>query len=137
GNAVPVGLAEAVAQHVSQRLQDDGANTPLNGVSLFSGAGGMDLGFQKFFNIVTATELVPVFCETLRQNFPETRIVEGDIAAISGDDLNPTGEDLQIIFGGPPCQPFSAAGKHGGVGDPRGEMVSEFLRVVGELRPKY
>lgn len=138
GNAVPVGLAQAVASHVSQamRSRHDFSDHP-NAISLFAGAGGLDIGFKKYFNVVSANELVKVFSDTLRSNFPDTNIVQGDLSDFTAADLNPAGAKIDLVFGGPPCQPFSAAGKHGGVDDPRGAMVGEFLRIVDEFRPLY
>lgn len=138
GNAVPVGLANAVGAHLSNVIAE--RNSPPsrpNAISLFSGAGGMDLGFGKYFDVFSANELVPTFADTLRSNFHNTRIVEGDLSSLSARDLNPHDLRVDLVFGGPPCQPFSAAGKHGGVDDPRGAMVSEFLRIVAETEPKY
>lgn len=131
GNAVPVGLAEAVANHVSLAF----SATKPTALSLFSGAGGMDLGFEKFFDIKAAIEFDKFSCETLRQNFKDVQVIEGDIRNVQGKDVAPQGIDF--IFGGPPCQPFSAAGKQRGVKDPRGMLVDEYLRLVDELKPKY
>jgi DNA (cytosine-5)-methyltransferase 1 len=136
GNAVPVGLARAVAQHVSQRLRQRTRKRELSAVSLFAGAGGMDLGFQDFFSVKASNEFVPVFSETLRRNFPETEVINADISQLSATDLKPRG-GVDLVFGGPPCQPFSAAGKQRGVDDPRGTLVKEYLRIVAELEPKY
>lgn len=132
GNAVPVGLARAVAQHVAQRFSQ---HTP-SAVSLFTGAGGMDLGFQDFFSIRAANEIVPAFSETLRRNFTETTVINADISLLCGADLRPEG-GVDLVFGGPPCQPFSAAGKQRGVEDPRGALAREFLRIVAELHPRF
>lgn len=131
GNAVPVGLARAVAAHVSGAFK----NKKPTALSLFSGAGGMDLGFENLFEIKAAIEHDKFSCETLRQNFKDIRVIEGDIRDVHGKDVAPKGIDF--IFGGPPCQPFSAAGKQRGVKDPRGMLVDEYLRLVDELKPKY
>ncbi|WP_370584433.1 DNA (cytosine-5-)-methyltransferase [Ornithinimicrobium cryptoxanthini] len=136
GNAVPVGLARAVAALVQQRLRRHAPRRELNAVSLFSGAGGMDLGFKDYFTIVSANEYVPTFAETLRNNFPTTDVINASITDISGRDLARRGH-IDVLFGGPPCQPFSAAGKQRGVDDPRGMLVREYLRIAAELRPKY
>src|SRR5699024_5730066 len=138
GNAVPVGLARAVAEHVRSVLKKRHGEEGLPyAVSLFAGAGGMDLGFSEHFDVVSSNELVPDFAQTLRLNFPDTNIVEGSIEGVSAHDLNPEGKDISLVFGGPPCQPFSAAGRHGGLNDPRGQMVSEYLRIVDESKPHY
>lgn len=131
GNAVPIGLARAVAKHVSAAFSEKKPTA----LSLFSGAGGMDLGFENFFDIKAAIENDKFSCETLRQNFKDIQILESDIRNVHGRDVAPKGVDF--IFGGPPCQPFSAAGKQRGVKDPRGMLVDEYLRLVDELKPKY
>lgn len=131
GNAVPVGLARAIAEHVAGAFSDKKPTA----LSLFSGAGGMDLGFEKFFEIKAAVESDKFSCQTLRENFLDVEIAESDIRNVVGKDVVPGGVDL--VFGGPPCQPFSAAGKQRGVKDPRGMLVDEFLRLVQELNPKF
>lgn len=136
GNAVPVGLARAISSHVEQRLRQQFPTRELTAVSLFAGAGGMDLGFRNHFSIVASNELVPTFSETLRRNFPETNVVNEDIRHLSGEDLS-NGKEIDLVFGGPPCQPFSAAGKQRGVEDPRGALVKEYLRIVSDISPKY
>lgn len=136
GNAVPVGLAKALSNHVAQRLRLQFPTRALTAVSLFAGAGGMDLGFRNHFEVKASNELIPTFSETLRLNFPETNIVNADISNLSGSDLT-AGSDIDLVFGGPPCQPFSAAGKQRGVDDPRGALVKEYLRVVSEINPQY
>ena len=137
GNAVPVGLAQAVAKHVYSNLETRNRKEKPKAISLFAGAGGMDLGFGKFFDIISTNELVPYFAQTLRNNFPDTTVIEGDISGFTGRDFNEQGTQVDLVFGGPPCQPFSSAGKHRGVNDPRGAMVSEFLRIVDEVRPRF
>lgn len=132
GNAVPIGLSRAVAAHLSKFC---GTGTEPSAISLFSGAGGLDLGFQEFFNIAAAVENDPHSCETLRSNFKEIRVLEMDIKNVGVAELGVDRVDL--VFGGPPCQPFSAAGKQRGVSDPRGALVDGYFRLVHALRPKY
>ncbi|MCA9313320.1 DNA cytosine methyltransferase [Candidatus Saccharibacteria bacterium] len=135
GNAVPVKLAEAVAKHMSEYLKSQTKKNTFNSVSLFAGAGGMDLGFHKYFNIVSINEYIPVFCETLRKNFKDSNVVEASILDLKGKDLSGT-KEIDFIFGGPPCQAFSAAGKQRGIEDPRGVMIHEYVRMVEELKPE-
>jgi DNA (cytosine-5)-methyltransferase 1 len=136
GNAVPVGLARAVAGMVANRLREAEPRRKLSAVSLFAGAGGMDLGFKDFFKVNAANEYIRTFSETLTLNFPKTAIINEDLAHIEGRDMFPKGTP-DLVFGGPPCQPFSAAGKQRGVNDPRGQLVREYLRIVSELEPPY
>src|SRR5699024_7441253 len=136
GNAVPVGLARAVAEHVESRMRMvETGESSRRAVSLFSGAGGMDLGFEEYFDIQSANEIVSNFAATLSRNFTTTRVLESDISDLGGSDL--ADSEVDLVFGGPPCQPFSAAGKHRGVDDPRGGLVEEYIRMVSELRPSY
>lgn len=110
-------------------------------ISLFSGAGGMDLGFKNAgFDILAAVENDPSCCDTLRRNLDEERVWERDISKLKGSELLESlglvpGE-LGVLFGGPPCQSFSLAGNRQGLNDPRGQMVGHFVRLVRELMPK-
>ncbi|WP_421084004.1 DNA (cytosine-5-)-methyltransferase [Rothia nasimurium] len=134
GNAVPVGLAEAVAGHIHTSISEF-SHSKNKAVSLFSGAGGMDLGFSKFFHIEIAVEIDKHASNTLARNFKNVTVINGDISEINfavDDKLN----NVDLVFGGPPCQPFSYAGKQKGISDPRGSLVTEFLRAVSELKPR-
>lgn len=136
GNAVPEKLGEAIALHVYKYLKAYRKTKRIfKAISLFAGAGGLDLGFHKYFNLVSINEYVPAFCDTLRANFRDSNIVEGDITKICGDELA-LGKKIDVVYGGPPCQAFSAAGKQKGTDDPRGTMILEYIRVVEETRPE-
>lgn len=135
GNAVPVKLADAVSAHVRKYLDTHSHITNPKAISLFAGAGGMDLGFHRHFDIVAINEYIPVFCDTLRANFKDSQIIEGDISKMSGDALA-KGNKIDLVFGGPPCQAFSSAGKQKGIDDPRGTMIMEHIRIVKETRPE-
>ncbi|TAF30921.1 MAG: DNA (cytosine-5-)-methyltransferase [Cytophagia bacterium] len=110
-------------------------------ISLFSGAGGMDIGFEMAgFETVVAVEYDISCCDTLRKNRPQLPIIHGDISKITTAEilrvggLKPT--EAAVVVGGPPCQSFSLAGKRMGMNDPRGKLVLEFIRVVKESLPK-
>jgi DNA (cytosine-5)-methyltransferase 1 len=135
GNAVPVKLADAVGAWVRKYLDENTKTTNPKAISLFAGAGGMDLGFHKYFDIVAINEYIPIFCDTLRTNFIDSRIVEGDILKMSGNELA-RGKKIDLVFGGPPCQAFSSAGKQKGIDDPRGTMIMEYIRIVKETQPE-
>ena len=82
----------------------------MNSISLFSGAGGMDIGFkQAGFQTIAANELDSHACQTLRLNNPNLNVFEGDIKRYIQDLSN--FKNIEVIFGGPPCQGFSIAGK--------------------------
>ena len=101
-------------------------------VSLFSGAGGMDLGFtQAGFEVIWANEWNKAACTTYRHNFGD-HIVCGDIREIPSEDI----PDCDVIVGGPPCQGFSVAGKMDPT-DTRSQLVWEFCRVVKDKRPRF
>lgn len=119
-------------------------------ISLFSGAGGMDVGIEGAgrFRTLACVEKVPAFAATLEANrdagllgSPDTLVLDGDIkdidpVALAADCGLGTGE-LDLLTGGPPCQTFSTAGRRATVQDPRGMLLWQFLRYVAELRPKY
>lgn len=101
----------------------------LTAISLFSGAGGMDIGVKKAgFNVAACLELDKYACETLRwNNQNQTKVIEGDIReidpAILGAELKIKKSELSLLFGGPPCQSFSLAGKQLGLADERGPLL--------------
>ena len=101
-------------------------------VSLFSGAGGMDLGFtQAGFDVLWANDHDPAACQTHRLNFKSV-IVQGSIKDIDAGGI----PDADVVIGGPPCQGFSESGKMDPK-DPRSQLVWEFFRVVKAKRPRW
>lgn len=109
-------------------------------ISLFSGAGGMDIGFQEAgFSTAVLLEHDSSCCDTLRKNMPNTPILEGDIRTITSQQILSAANlkvlEASLVIGGPPCQSFSLAGKRMGMNDPRGMLVLEFIRVVRETLP--
>jgi len=104
---------------------------PLRAISLFSGAGGLDLGFlNEGFSIVYAVDNDKDSCRTYEQNIG-SHVQCLDVRAVSAKALPPA----DVVIGGPPCQGFSVAG-HMDPNDPRSGLVWEFFRVVREARPK-
>jgi DNA (cytosine-5)-methyltransferase 1 len=101
-------------------------------VSLFSGAGGMDLGFKSAgFEIVWANDSDKYACQTYSANIGD-EIVHGPL-----EEIDPTRiPDADVIFGGPPCQGFSVAGKMD-AHDPRSQLIWSFLEIVALKRPLY
>ena len=101
-------------------------------VSLFSGGGGLDLGFkQAGFNIVWAIDNARDAVETYRANIGK-HIVCADINSIAPADI----PQCDIIIGGPPCQSFSLAGNRH-VEDARGQLVWTYLDIINSKRPKH
>lgn len=109
-------------------------------VSLFSGAGGLDIGFHEAgFETAVLVERDSACCRTLRANMPNVPIIEGDINEISTAQILSAAHlkplEAALVIGGPPCQSFSLAGRRMGLNDPRGKLVLEFIRVVREALP--
>lgn len=107
----------------------------LNAISLFSGAGGLDIGFEDAgFNIVFSNEIDKDAAETWRVNRPDSEAMhEGDL--LDYIDLLADYKDMDVVFGGPPCQGFSVAGKMN-PDDPRSKLIWSFLEVVKEVQPR-
>lgn len=106
----------------------------MNIISLFTGAGGLDLGFKKAgFNITWANEFDPVIWETFKVNFPETKLNERSITKVLSKDIPET----KGIIGGPPCQSWSAAGKGKGIKDQRGKLFFEYIRILKDKKPLF
>lgn len=118
------------------------AKKSLPAISLFSGALGLDLGFEAAgFSVKVAVECNPFAAETIRQNRPDIVLIQKKIEHVSTSEilkaagLRP-GEPA-LITAGPSCQSFSTAGRRGALKDPRGAVFHQFLRVVREARPRF
>lgn len=107
----------------------------MNIISLFSGCGGLDLGFEKAgFNIEVANEFDKNIWETYRINHPKTKLIEGDIRKIKTTDFP---NDVDGIIGGPPCQSWSEAGALRGINDDRGKLFYDYIRILKSKKPKF
>ncbi|RLI19893.1 DNA cytosine methyltransferase [Candidatus Bathyarchaeota archaeon] len=115
-------------------------------ISLFTGAMGLDLGFERVgFELRLTLDINKFVCETIRANRPDIPIICNDIRRVSTDDiLRKAGLGVGgpvVITGGPPCQAYSTAGKRRSVNDTRpsrgGDLVFEFLRVIREAKPQF
>lgn len=101
-------------------------------VSLFAGAGGLDLGFsQAGFDVVWANDFDPDAVETYRANLGD-HIVCGDIATVPSSEI----PRCDVLVGGFPCQGFSVANRKRSVSDERNQLYKEYLRVLRAKRPK-
>lgn len=126
-------------------------------LSLFTGCGGLDLGFEAAgFEVLAAVDIMPESCDTLRLNRPQMKIFgppdySGDVADINIEflekELGIKKGDIDVIIGGPPCQPFSMAAaqrflknderfKRKGFKTDKGSLVHQYLRIILELKPK-
>lgn len=103
-------------------------------VSLFSGAGGLDKGFEQAgFDIVWANEYDSTIWETFEYNFPNTILDKRSIRNVSSVDI----PDCIGIIGGPPCQSWSEAGALRGINDSRGQLFYEFIRILRDKKPLF
>lgn len=108
----------------------------LNAISLFSGAGGMDVGFQAAgFHILWANEKNKDAALTYKKNHPNSIISIGDLNDKYEEITQLTSQKIDLVFGGPPCQGFSVAGKME-QSDDRNQLIFSFLKVVGIVKPK-
>ena len=102
-------------------------------LSLFAGAGGLDLGFEKAgFEIVYANEFDKSIWETYEKNH-KTPLDHRDIRKIDSSEL----PDCDGIIGGPPCQSWSEAGSLKGINDSRGQLFFDFIRILEDKKPKF
>ena len=102
-------------------------------ISLFAGAGGMDLGFrQAGFEVVMANEYDKNIWATYEKNH-ENPLLKGDIRQFSADDF----PDCDGIIGGPPCQSWSEAGALRGIEDERGQLFFDYIRILTAKQPKF
>ena len=104
-------------------------------ISLFSGCGGLDLGFERAgFNISVANEYDRTIWETFKINHPKTRLIEEDIRNIKEEAFP---KDVDGIIGGPPCQSWSEAGSLRGINDERGRLFFDYIRILRRVQPKF
>ena len=117
----------------------------MKALSLFSGAGGMDIGVrQSGFEVLADIEADEHCCATLRaavvREKNATQVIQADIKTVNPSqllsDLNLAVGELDLLFGGPPCQSFSLAGKQRGLADVRGPLLFEIVRFAQQLKPK-
>lgn len=114
-------------------------------LSLFSGGGGFDIGVEQAgFAIIACIELDEFCCETLRHNqpryLPHAEVLHRNVRDIDAPELMRHLElrpgELDLLFGGPPCQTFSQIGRREGLSDERGLLLFEIIRFARHLRPK-
>ena len=111
----------------------------MNVISLFSGCGGLDLGFEQAgFKVPVANEFDPSIYPTFKANHPDTHLIEGDVRKVTKEDIAsfiPDGVDG--IIGGPPCQSWSEAGSLKGIDDERGQLFFDYIRILKDFQPKF
>ena len=111
----------------------------MNVISLFSGCGGLDLGFERAgFDIPVANEFDKAIWETFKVNHPKTKLIEGDIRQVTKSDIvKYLDGEVDGIIGGPPCQSWSEAGSLKGIEDDRGQLFFDYIRILKEFKPKF
>lgn len=120
--------------------------TKLKAISLYTGIGGLDFGFEAAdFETRAAVEFNSFCCEAIRENRPKWGLIEGDIHDVTSDRIADVAGlragEADILIGGPPCQPFSKSsywvnGDTRRLDDPRADTLTAFLRVLRDLRPR-
>lgn len=117
----------------------------MKGIDLFAGAGGFSLGMQQAgIEVVAAVEIEQAACDTLYANkpafFPSMEIIQADIKDLTGMDIlarvGLNKGELDILFGGPPCQGFSLMNKNRSIDNPKSKLMWEFIRMVREISPR-
>jgi DNA (cytosine-5)-methyltransferase 1 len=131
---------EFMAKQRSYASEEVSSNRPI-AVDLFAGAGGMTLGFEQAgFNVLAAVEIDPIHACTHQYNFPFWTILCQSVTETTGEEIRAKSaiknRDIDVVFGGPPCQGFSIMGKRI-VDDPRNSLMFHFVRLVLELKPKF
>lgn len=111
------------------------------GIDLFSGAGGLSLGFEQAgFDVVAAVEIDPIHAAVHAFNFPRCATICRSVTGLSGDDIRKAAKlgkkKVDVVFGGAPCQGFSMIGQRA-LDDPRNSLVKDFVRIVAELKASY
>ncbi|BBI30767.1 DNA cytosine methyltransferase [Cohnella abietis] len=112
-----------------------------NAISLFSGAMGLDLGIEKAgFDIRVCVEMDKLAAKTIVEN-SNIPVINKDINDVTTDEILKTAslkkEEVFLVVGGPPCQAFSTAGARRGLEDFRGNVISNYLRVIKEIEPQF
>lgn len=110
-------------------------------IDLFSGAGGLSLGFEQAgFDVVAAVEVDPIHAAVHKYNFPNCAVMPESIKNLSGEKIRKNAglgcRKIDVVAGGAPCQGFSLIGQRA-LDDPRNSLVREFVRIVSELEPSY
>lgn len=120
--------------------------TEIKTLSLFSGAGGLDIGFHNAgFDIVGCVEIEKTYCDTLIENRNNGKYFNSDaiVECVDIRDFEPNkycNQGIECVIGGPPCQPFSAAGRRSGgvpgIQDERGMLFESYCHVLSVIKPK-
>ena len=115
---------------------------PLTVISLFTGAMGLDLGFEmEGFDIRVTVDNNKDVIETIKKNRPDLPMIGDNIFNVKTAEILDKARlrigEATLITGGPPCQPFSTAGRRLSVEEEKGQLVFQFLRVIRETQPRF
>ena len=135
--ALPANMRNEYLQELDSLTIPDTGNG-LGYVSVFCGGGGLDLGFTSAgFKPLFSSDIVPAYCETIKQNLAGHIAEPHDITALSGKSVvERVGAAADVVIGGPPCQSFSILGGRKSTADPRGQLVYQYARFIREVGPK-
>jgi DNA (cytosine-5)-methyltransferase 1 len=100
---------------------------------------GLDLGLEQAgIEVLGCVEFNEPAVNCIRSNRPNLPVLHGDISQLSGAEIlsKLNIPSVNLVVGGPPCQAFALFGKRRGLGDARGRLVFDFVRIVGELNPE-
>lgn len=145
-------MAVAMRELPSSRQRRSVRRRPI-GIDLFAGVGGLSLGFEQAgFDVVTSVEYDPVHAAVHEFNFPLTKVVCADVSRLSAKELLAAaregfiahghaaeewiGTQIDVVFGGPPCQGFSNIGKRD-ISDDRNKLGYKFADLIGAIQPRY
>jgi len=135
-------LKDSLPKRVERaQFEGGGAEDEFTVISLFTGAYGLDLGFELAgYRVTVALDISEDSYKNLKVNRPKIPFLLGDIRRFKTDDiLREAGlkaGEPDVVTGGPPCQPFSPAGKRQALNDPRAAPLMDFIRVIKEAKPK-
>ncbi len=107
-------------------------------LDLFSGCGGLSLGFEQAgFKVILANDNWEIALKTFKKNFPETQIIYGDITKLETQNkiVDQCDKEIDVVIGGPPCQAYSLAGSRDPE-DPRGKLFKVYVNLVEKIQPK-
>lgn len=111
-------------------------------LSFFTGAGGLDIGMaQAGIHPLLVSDIDKHARKSISQNYPDAALI-GDVTKYNADKIYeyakiPRDRTVDYMFGGPPCQAFSTAGKRRGYDDIRGDVFIKYLELIGQIKPRY
>lgn len=111
----------------------------LSVIDLFSGVGGLSLGFRMAgYDVLIANEIDASIADAYTKNHPETQMINADITSLDiGSVFGKHVNSVDVVIGGPPCQGFSQKGQRKSINDPRNFLFRYFFEVVKFVRPSF